>query len=126
MLAFCDLGVGIPATMGHTKKYSLEAITEFIFRLRLLVTDGSLILAAFQLGISQTKEAHRGKGLVQLMQVIGDKANGMLVVLSGCGMYRYAPSRHEKVISRNYSDKVPGTMIFWEIPIDGADDGKGD
>jgi len=124
-VAFCDLGVGIPATLSDNRKWEPETITRLLQALNLTATDGHLIRAAFEIRSSRTRKPNRGKGLQDIKQVLNSSGHGILRVLSSRGAYEYnVQSRSEQGIDsfKDFSDKIGGTLISWTIRR-GANDG---
>lgn len=111
-----DLGIGIPASIESGKKWSAHAVRRILSLLGLGKSDGELIECAFILGESVTGEAHRGKGLPEVTEVLRQHGKGTLRVYSGKGYYYY-DARSDSVTSGNFSRAVRGTMISWNIPM---------
>lgn len=109
MVAFLDLGAGIPRTLPVTQPSLWKKI------IRLGKPDDSRAIAyAVKESISRTNESHRGKGLGQIARVIDTVPNGQMIILSNHG----ALSKNKQNTRRkDYSDSIMGTLIFWKIPL---------
>lgn len=114
-VAFCDLGIGIPTSLAREVKWTWSLIRLILAKMGLTESDGSLVRAAFELGRSQTGEAHRGKGLQNIREVLDYKRKGNLMVQSGRGLYIYQPNGLNDVL--DFPQSIPGTLITWSIPI---------
>ncbi len=129
-VVFCDLGIGVPASVRGGAKWKKSVVTALLSHLGLAESDGALIRAAFELGKSQTGEAHRGKGFQNIQQVLDAQGQGNLRVLSGHGHYEYTPATDDwpkQQLIQNHAQGSRGTLIFWSLPIkSGLDNGKHD
>jgi hypothetical protein len=122
-ITFCDLGVGIPATV--TKLYLVEHIRA-LFSLvpGIQVSDGQMIMAAMTLGRTRTGHQGRGKGLNDLRKFIDQAGGGELKIFSKKGTYTYAAGGSERY--ENHQDSIGGTLIKWRVPIANVTDWSGD
>ncbi|MGZ0077106.1 hypothetical protein [Methylomonas sp. ZR1] len=109
-VVFCDLGIGIPATLPIKKPHLWQKLMTMFGQ----VTDGQAILEAIADSKSRTGKSYRGKGLKQLLEVISASEKGILTVLSNRGCYRYQSGLE---FQQNYKDSILGTLIAWQIPI---------
>ena len=116
MIAFCDLGVGIPKSLQSSKKWrgTLKFLSEDWGITKR--SDDKLIKVAFELGKSMTGEPNRGLGLQQLKDVLTAQGEGNLSIHSGYGYYHYEPAQSSEK-TENFRQRMPGTMITWIIPI---------
>lgn len=122
-ITFCDLGVGIPATL--PKLYPWEKIRAALSVLPMMTpNDGDMIKAAMTLGRSVTRESHRGKGLNDLRRLIDIAQAGELHIFSDRGAYKYGANGVESV--QNYHESIQGTLLKWTVPMDRVTDWKGD
>lgn len=130
MIAFCDLGVGIPSTL--PKLYTWELIRAALALLPgIKPNDAQMIQAAMTIGRTQTGATSRGKGLNDLRRFIDESGSGKLHLASRHGLYTYNAGGAEKV--QNYSYSNGGTIIKWSVPLDKVtnwtgevDDGDGE
>lgn len=119
---FCDLGVGIPATLPtkHTKELILRVLSQL--SLGLLANDGNLIRAAMELGRSKTGENFRGKGLNDLRKFIEKTGVGKLTIYSNKGRYNYSLIEKQdlsvemKEEHHTNNESIYGTLIHWSVP----------
>ena len=119
---FCDLGVGIPATV--TRLYLIEHIRAALSLLPgIKVDDGQMIAAAMALGRTRTGEQGRGKGLNDLRKFIDQAGGGELKIFSKKGSYTYFAGGKE--LSANYQYSIGGTLIRWRVPIANVTDWSG-
>jgi hypothetical protein len=79
--------------------------------------DAEMIKAAIVLGRTRTNADNRGKGLMDLLQLIDTVGGGSIWILSRHGSYRYGDCGEACV---NHSEFVEGTLIKWDIPLDKA------
>lgn len=119
-VVLCDLGIGIPRSLPLT--YGNSVITEYLARASrasgVTHTDADLVKAAIEIGRSRVREAHRGKGLRDVVDVINSAGTGMLRIHSNRGCYTYRMSAGEATHQRrNYRDSIIGTLIQWTVPI---------
>jgi len=109
-VVFCDLGVGIPATLPVKRPWLIRQMES----LGLPVNDADCIKEAINEGRSQTGMAGRGHGLGNIIDVVENVPKGVAVVLSNRGRY---DSRSGRTTSGNYSDSIRGTLIYWRVPL---------
>jgi hypothetical protein len=122
-IMFCDLGVGIPATI--TKLYLMERIRAAVSLLPgIQISHGQLITAAMTLGRTRTGNQGRGKGLNDLRKFIDQANSGELKIYSGKGSYTYHAGGKEE--SDNYEQSIGGTLIKWRVPIANVTDWSGE
>jgi hypothetical protein len=121
-VAFCDLGIGIPQSLRTNAKWE-QLIKQYLGRSvrvydlkGILSSDAAMIKTALEIGKSQTREDHRGKGLQEIKNVLEKQGQGKMFILSGSGGYFYEPAKSSEK-SRSYADKMPGTLITWIIPL---------
>lgn len=109
MVAFLDLGAGIPRTLPMKRPKIWKRLLQFNRNL-----DSRAIAYAVKDSISRTNESHRGKGLGQIARVVDLIPGGQMTIFSNFG----ALSRASGVMQRrDYSDSIQGTLIFWKIPL---------
>ncbi|MGO4608496.1 hypothetical protein AB4142_19370 [Variovorax sp. 2RAF20] len=113
-LTFYDAGVGIPKTL-H-RQYTWEHIRGVLALLPgFEPDDAQMIKAAVELGRSRTGQDNRGKGLLDIHQIITKVGAGALTIFSRCGRYRYEPNKESIENDENF---IEGTLIKWELPLD--------
>lgn len=103
LLAIYDQGVGIPTTLPR-KLIPMEiwrSFLENVFKVEL--SDGQMIRAAMTVGRTQTKAPYRGKGLVQMREVVTECPGASLRILSLRGDYLFKSDGTEAVINRDFS-----------------------
>lgn len=123
VITFCDLGVGIPATV--TKLYMDEKIRALFSLIPgIPVDDGQMIMAAMTLGRTRTGRQGRGKGLNDLRMFIDHAQGGELKIFSKRGSYSYSAGGEEAYA--NYRQPLGGTLIKWSVPIANVTDWSGD
>lgn len=108
---FYDQGVTIPASLPQSKLWG--AIKGMI---NPGSTDGEQISAAFEVGRSRTKEAHRGKGVAQLLHPLHVCSRGALRIISRRGVYvsNCENGQMECEVS-NTKSALEGTFIEWKL-----------
>lgn len=124
-VVLCDLGAGIPRTLGRTLHG--EDRSQFALALKHVLSvaglssahDGSMIHAAVEAKRSRTGQSWRGKGLGQIRGVINEVGSGKLLVYSNAGGYllQVAESGRDREISMRYPESIYGTMVSWSVPI---------
>ncbi|ODP33332.1 hypothetical protein A9762_19445 [Pandoraea sp. ISTKB] len=122
IVALCDLGVGIPASLPKTrmKDWTSDSIRAFLTGIVTqgqISTDCVMIKAAIEIGRTRTDLPYRGRGLQQLKDVIDVAGSGHLTIHSNKGCYQYDPSKRSIEIINDYRDSVLGTLILWNVPI---------
>ena len=109
-VVFCDLGVGIPATIPVKRPWLIKQMEAIGFP----VNDANCIKEAINEGRSQTGLPGRGHGLGNIIDVVEKVPGGMAVVSSNRGRYDF---RNGKASSANFRDSLMGTLIFWQVPL---------
>lgn len=115
-----DQGATIPVT--YAKMAATDRIRKFVEGVVGSITgkaekpfafDGVHIEAAAKFGNSQTGDAHRGKGLPDMLNVIDQCPEGRLVILSRGGQYIYRSGGESSRSAHHRS--VGGTLIEWHV-----------
>jgi len=109
---FCDLGIGIPRSL-PTKR---PALWRQIISLGKAKQDGAIIKEAIDDSKTRTGMSHRGKGLNQLVEAIGQIPGASMMILSNKGCYALEHGKQPLVLE--YNKSILGTLIAWKIPID--------
>lgn len=107
-VVFCDLGVGIPASLPRTR----PRLWHFMDRLNL--TEGRQIEGAVRNSQTRTRKQHRGKGLRQIIETISSCVGGKALIFSNKGWYSMQSGRQR---SGDFGDSIMGTVIFWQMPL---------
>lgn len=111
---FYDQGVGIPSTL--PRLHPLERISGFLGKIGLGDDDASRIMAAFELGKTQSGETHRGLGLWKNVRAyVSEGRADRLRILSDRGEYIYYADGSHKLETRGIS--LGGTLIQWDHSI---------
>lgn len=117
MIVFYDQGVGIPETLPRV--HAREKLEQVLSKLRIRDDDAARIQAAFELGSSRTRLAHRGGGLLRDVRKLTERMPGaVLRILSGRGEYIYDYSDNSrKAEERRLTHVKPlgGTLIQWFV-----------
>ncbi len=108
-----DQGIGIPASLEKKDAWSsaLRLVSE---RLGFSGHDTDVIAAAFEIGRTRTKQDERGKGLMDMLNVIKAAKSGSIRVISGQG--DYTVHANGALETRQHSSHIGGTLIEWCIP----------
>lgn len=115
IVMFCDLGVGIPATL--PKMYPLERIRSALSLLPgIPPNDAQMIKAGMVIGRTRTSEENRGRGLNDLRSFVDQAGEGELNIYSRRGHYCYKPNDDDSV--KNHKAPIGGTLITWTVPLD--------
>ncbi len=113
-IIFFDQGVGIPSTL--PAKYPKEILFSFLNGLGLNINnDGALIMAAMELGRTQTELSHRGKGLPDVKKYIEVQKSGDLRIISNRGEYKFKAGEKPQIIE--HKNSIGGTLIQWDVPL---------
>jgi len=107
-VVFCDLGVGIPASLPHTR----PRLWHFMDRLNL--TEGRQIEGAVRNSQTRTRKQHRGKGWRQIIETISSCDGGKALILSNKGWYSMESGKQR---SGEFGDSIMGTVIYWQMPL---------
>jgi hypothetical protein len=110
-----DQGATIPATIQVKSVWSefTAALRNLTNRAAVDADDGALIAAAMEVGRSKTQEAHRGKGLGQMEQVMSTCSRGRLRVFSRYGEYvSYANGETSQF---THDMPIRGTLVQWDV-----------
>lgn len=108
-IAICDLGVGIPCTLPHTRPSFWE-------RLKTIgaSTDADVIKNSIEHGRSRTEEEHRGNGLPTMAGIAKKVEGASLAIHSNYGMVSV---RDKTMRTHNYRSTISGTLIQWTVPL---------
>lgn len=107
-VVFCDLGVGIPASLPHTRPRLWQLMDRFN------MTQGRQIEGAVRDSRTRTKKQHRGKGLRQIIETISSCKGGKALILSNKGWYSI---KSGVPASGDFRDSIMGTVIYWQMPL---------
>jgi anti-anti-sigma regulatory factor len=107
-VVFCDLGVGIAASLPHTRPRLWKLMAH------LGIGQGRQIEGAVRDSKTRTKKHHRGKGLRQIIETISSCDGGKALILSNKGWYSMESGKQR---TGDYSDSIMGTVIFWQMPL---------
>lgn len=114
-IMFCDLGVGIPATI--PKVHGIEMIRAVLALLPTVKpNDAEMIKAGMEIGRTRTGIDGRGNGLHDLRKFVDDTGGGELDIFSRKGHYVYRAGHSETLTNFNYS--IGGTLIKWSVPLE--------
>jgi hypothetical protein len=112
-VVFCDLGVGIPATLPIKRPWLIQKMEKF----GLPVNDANCIKEAISEGRSKTGSPGRGYGLGNIIDVVEKVPGGIAIVSSNRGRYDF---RDGKASSANLRESIMGTLIFWRVSLEEA------
>ena len=110
-VVFCDLGIGIPASLPIVNTGVKKILAGFA-RNR---SDVEAIRLATELGKTSTAQPNRGKGLPEILDAARKSAQGACVIYSNRGQFGFDPGGTE--VEKQYSDSILGTLIEWRVPI---------
>lgn len=122
MVAFCDLGIGIPRSLPKTHDPTvLSGVLERVGRLLRVrgYRDADFVAAAFEVGKTRTAEPHRGFGLKEFREVIDNAREGTLRIFSNKAGYTYSLNIDDEPLEvrHEYNDSIFGTLIQWSLPL---------
>jgi hypothetical protein len=115
-VALCDLGIGIPASLAETKTWPREVVEKALRAARILPhRHAHLIRSAVNLHKTRTREAHRGKGFSEILDVVRRCGTGYLQIMSDYGIYRVKGSGGHSL--KDYGESIKGSLVQWTIPL---------
>ncbi|WP_155831784.1 STAS domain-containing protein [Hylemonella gracilis] len=115
-LVFYDAGVGIPKTI--PREHPMENIRGVLSLLPgIEVDDAQMIVAAMKLGRTRTHLSNRGKGLLDLTQLIDLVGDGQMLIYSRQGLVTYTAGKTTPIYCKQ---SVEGTLIEWKLPLNKA------
>lgn len=116
-VVFCDLGLGIPATL--PARWG-EQIADII-RLTTLSPgkrDMRMIRRSLELGRTSTDQDHRGKGLKRNILKAAEELGGKLNVYSNAGVVAVdCQSGAARYTRASFRRSILGTVIQWSVPV---------
>ena len=116
-VSFCDLGIGIPRSVGRSELWDTSLLERIFEALGFdSITEGRLIRAAIELNRTRTRQPHRGKVLPQILEVVRGVESGFLQIHSNRGLYHYNADKQTEFMM-DFSDSIRGTLIQWNIPL---------
>lgn len=118
-VTFCDLGIGIPASLASSKKWAASVIELIIRALGPLAPAvAARIKAAIEVGKTRTRKSYRGRGLNNVLEVVRNATTGGLTILSDCGLYTFdSKTGTEKL--EDFDENIMATILEWTIPLTG-------
>ncbi len=118
-VVFCDLGIGIPASLRDSTQWDPTLIRRLLGGPGPGEKDSALIGCALELHKTRTGERNRGKGLKDIFEVVESSPNGYLGIASNRGVLTYNSQRGYG--SRiDYRWSIHGTLIEWTVPLQEA------
>lgn len=110
-IVFCDLGIGIPASLPILHKGARKFLASF----RRDRADLEAIRLAAELGRTSTSEPNRGKGLPEILDAARKSEHGSCVIYSNRGQFGFASGG--RAVENQFSSSILGTLIEWRVPI---------
>ncbi len=110
-VVFCDLGIGIPASLPLKR----PSLFEKLVHRQKAPTDFDCISEAIIEGRTRTRLDGRGYGLGNIVDVVENVPSGVVIVYSNHGRY---DSRSDSGFPNNYGDSILGTVICWSVPME--------
>ena len=112
-IAFCDRGVGIPATLPrHGSWENIKSLGKIVG----LDDDAAMIQAAMEFGRSEAKTPGRGLGLQDVLKFANENPEGILWIFSRKGVYITEKGKTKPEL-RNYKESINGTLIQWQVSL---------
>lgn len=115
-VALCDMGVGIPASIGDSNKWSQSIVDALRSLLPATQPQSELIKIATEINKTRTGEQHRGKGFSEILDVVRKSKSGYLQIMSHRGFYRFDGVTCEES-TRDDDVSILGTVVQWTIPL---------
>lgn len=116
-IAVCDHGIGIPGSL-RAKPYLKDYLRRIFVTSRRRM-DETLISDAVGSPRTVTQLPYRGKGLPEMLAFVKLLGDGSLSILSEHGAFSYK-ARLDHANSTTFRNAINGTLIFWEIPLEGS------
>lgn len=127
----CDLGHGIPYTLGHTQTTKNKNILNKLFDIisREDSTNkhnnvskknhANMIHAATLVKETRTKLDYRGKGGADLRRIVNDNEGAEMTIISRKGRYSYGIKSKKASSKKERRHAIDGTVVGWSIPLTG-------
>jgi hypothetical protein len=113
-VAICDLGMGIPRSLGE--KPELKERWARLWAGIRKRPHSSLIEIAVESARSRTRLAHRGKGLPDMLKFAKEGEVGGFAIYSVNGGFSYNATSHAES-GGDYDQPIRGTIIRWSLPL---------
>ena len=110
-VAICDLGIGIPGNLPKTNENMFMKVRKAIKG----TIDAHLIENAILTPSSRTRKGYRGNGLKKIAKIAMDDSRASLVIHSGRGYVEIMKGHWNKT---NFTQKFPGTLVAWKLPLE--------
>lgn len=110
---FCDLGIGIPASLPVKRK----KLWDRLISLNSAPTDSECIQEAIIEGRTRTGMDGRGYGLGDIVSVVENIEGGVVDVFSNHGRYL---SINGTTKTDDFVESIYGTLICWRVPLNAA------
>lgn len=111
-VVFCDLGIGIPATLPQNKPNLMRRLVSSFGK---DLKDSTTIKEAVVDSITRTHKSHRGKGLKQVVETVDECDSGQMYIFSNHGCYHYKSGGEDNVYE--FSRPIQGTIISWKVSL---------
>lgn len=138
LIFICDLGHGIPNTLGKTDNTKDSNLLDNLFKLvdaddsaksynkTAKTDDAKRIHAAMLVKETRTKLNYRGKGGADLRAVVDNSNDAKMIIISSRGYYQYQKrrlkTRYKPTILLERKWAIDGTVVGWMIPLTGISD----
>lgn len=117
-VVFCDLGLGIPATLPTKQRKWWSYAQRFNINAQ---GDGRLIQGAVRNSQSRTRKLFRGKGLRQIVDTVNSTKEGEVHIFSNYGWYASKAqddlTAKPNEYTRDFDRSIMGTVIQWSMPL---------
>lgn len=110
---FCDLGIGIPASLPVKRK----KLWDRMISLNSAPTDSECIQEAIVEGRTRTGMDGRGYGLGDIVSVVENVPRGVVDVYSNHGRY-LSINGTTKIV--DFVESICGTLICWRVPLNAS------
>ena len=112
-MVFCDLGIGIPATLPMKQ----PGLFRRLLSMGRATSDSACIQGAVEQSRSSTGLPGRGHGLGNIVNVVASTQSGIVSVMSNRGRYSIDGG---KIRVQDFKGSILGTLIYWRVPLDGV------
>lgn len=113
-VVICDVGVGIPTSLPY-KANTLDIIKSFLGSSK---SHSHAIESAIKYSSTRTMQKHRGKGLHQIVTLLGDIPNSSVSIRSNKGLYiQHTADFTKSTKALDSKSGIIGTIISWSIPL---------
>ncbi|MCP4501668.1 MAG: hypothetical protein GY822_17045 [Deltaproteobacteria bacterium] len=110
-VVFCDLGIGIPASLREKRPTFIKKLVATAMN----EVESCIIESATKPSATRTRLEHRGKGLPEMIKHLDRHKKASLRILSNMGSFYRSAGQTKK---RDYNESIGGTLLIWTIQLE--------